>query len=145
MVEIALKQGQVPQAFAHLRLAAQDLASGDPEWFEDLKTRLLEQATVAELDQLAALYRDNPLTAALLLRLARLSQDSGPKRRRPAKWMATLKERFPNSPEAAGAERLQAGNKVVVGCLLPLSGQLTAVSVSGCSARAATSRARSRS
>ncbi len=72
MVEIALKQGQVPQAFARLRLAAQDLASGDPEWFEDLKTRLLEQATVSELDQLAALYRDNPLSAALLLRLARL-------------------------------------------------------------------------
>ena len=71
MVEIALKQGQVPQAFARLRLAAQDLASGDPEWFEDLKTRLLEQATVAELEQLAALYRDNPLSAALLLRLAR--------------------------------------------------------------------------
>ena len=64
MVEIALKQGQVPQAFTRLRLAAQDLASGDPEWFEDLKTRLLEQATVAELDQLAALYRDNPLSGA---------------------------------------------------------------------------------
>ena len=77
MAEIALKQGQVPQAFARLRLAAQDLASGDPEWFEDLKTRLLEQATVPELEQLAALYRDNPLSAALLLRLARLAQDSG--------------------------------------------------------------------
>ena len=51
MVEIALKQGQVPQAFARLRLAAQDLASGDPEWFGDLKTRLLEQATVSELEQ----------------------------------------------------------------------------------------------
>ena len=50
MVEIALKQGQVPQAFARLRLAAQDLASGDPEWFEDLKTRLLEQATPGELE-----------------------------------------------------------------------------------------------
>ena len=72
MAEIALKQGQVPQAFARLRLAAQDLTSGDPEWFEDLKTRLLEQATAPELEQLAALYRDNPLSAALLLRLARL-------------------------------------------------------------------------
>ena len=124
MVEIALKQGQVPQAFARLRLAAQDLASGDPEWFEDLKTRLLEQATVPELEQLAALYRDNPMSAALLLRLARLSQDSG-QTGEARKWVATLKERFPNSPEAAGAERLITGGKVVVGCLLPLSGQLS--------------------
>ena len=124
MVEIALKQGQVPQAFARLRLAAQDLASGDPEWFEDLKTRLLEQATVSELDQLAALYRDNPLSAALLLRLARLAQDSG-QSEEARKWVATLKDRFPNSPEAAKAERLLTGGKVVVGCLLPLSGQLS--------------------
>jgi branched-chain amino acid transport system substrate-binding protein len=124
MVEIALKQGQVPQAFARLRLAAQDLASGDPEWFEDLKTRLLEQATVPELEQLAALYRDNPLSAALLLRLARLSQDAG-QSEEARKWVATLQERFPNSPEAAGAKRLLTGGKVVVGCLLPLSGQLS--------------------
>ena len=124
MAEVALKQGQVPQAFARLRLAAQDLASGDPEWFEDLKTRLLEQATVAELEQLAALYRDNPLSAALLLRLARRAQDSG-QSEEARKWAATLKERFPNSPEAAGAERLLAGGKVVVGCLLPLTGQLS--------------------
>lgn len=60
MGEIALKQGRVPQAFARLRLAAQDLGSGDPEWFEDLKTRLLEQATVPELEQLATDYRDAP-------------------------------------------------------------------------------------
>ena len=124
MVEIALKQGQVPQAFARLRLAAQDLASGDPEWFEDLKTRLLEQATVPELEQLAALYRDNPLSAALLLRLARLSQDSG-QSEEARTWVATLKERFPNSPEASGAERLLTGGKMGVGCLLPLSGQLS--------------------
>jgi branched-chain amino acid transport system substrate-binding protein len=126
MAEIALKQGQVPQAFARLRLAAQDLASGDPEWFEDLKTRLLEQASVAELEQLAALYRDNPLSAALLLRLARVSQDSG-QTEEARKWVATLKERFPTSPEAAGAERLVAGGKVVVGCLLPLSGQMSTI------------------
>ncbi|MGO8762669.1 MAG: penicillin-binding protein activator [Desulfobaccales bacterium] len=126
MAEIALKQGQVPQAFARLRLAAQDLASGDPEWFEDLKTRLLEQATVADLEQLAALYRDNPLSAALLLRLARRSQDAG-QSEEARKWVATLKERFPNSPEAAGAERLLTGGKVEVGCLLPLSGQLSGI------------------
>ena len=124
MVEIALKQGQVPQAFARLRLAAQDLASGDPEWFEDLKTRLLEQATVPELEQLAALYRDNPLSAALLLRLARRSQDAG-QSEEARRWVATLKERFPNSPEASSAERLLTGSKVVVGCLLPLTGQLS--------------------
>ncbi len=124
MAEIALKQGQVPQAFARLRLAAQDLASGDPEWFEDLKTRLLEQATASELEQLAALYRDNPLSAALLLRLARLSLDAG-RAEEARKWVATLKERFPTSPEASGAERLLTGGKVVVGCLLPLSGQLS--------------------
>ena len=124
MVEIALKQGQVPQAFARLRLAAQDLASGDPEWFADLKTRVLEQATVPELEQLAALYRDNPLSAALLLRLARLSQDAGhPEEAR--KWLASLKERFPNSPEAVGADKLLIGGKMVVGCLLPLTGQLS--------------------
>jgi branched-chain amino acid transport system substrate-binding protein len=124
MVEIALKQGQVPQAFARLRLAAQDLTSGDPEWFGDLKTRLLEQATVPELEQLAALYRDNPLSAALLLRLARVSQDAG-QAEEARKWVATLKERYPDSPEAAMAERLVAGGKMVVGCLLPLSGQLS--------------------
>ena len=124
MGEIALKQGQVPQAFARLRLAAQDLATGDPEWFGDLKTRLLEQATIPELEQLAALYRDNPLSAALLLRLARLSQESG-QSEEARKWVATLKERFPSSAEAADAGRLLAGSKVAVGCLLPLTGQLS--------------------
>jgi len=126
MAEIALKQGQVPQAFARLRLVAQDLASGDPEWFEDLKTRLLEQASVSDLEQLAALYRDHPLSAALLLRLARRSQDAG-QGEEARKWVAILKERFPDSPEAAGAERLLAGGKVAVGCLLPLSGQLSTI------------------
>jgi ABC-type branched-subunit amino acid transport system substrate-binding protein len=126
MAEIALKQGQVPQAFNRLRLAAQDLASGDQEWFEDLKTRLLDQATVPDLEQLAGLYRDNPLSAALLLRLARLAQDSG-KPAEAEKWLQTLKERFPTSPEAAAGERLLAGNKVELACLLPLSGQLSSI------------------
>lgn len=126
MAEIALKQGRVDQAFNRLRLAAQDLASGDQEWFEDLKTRLLEQATVQDLEQLAALYRDNPLSAALLLRLTRLAQESGHPDEA-AKWLETLKERFPTSPEAAAAERLLAGNKVELGCLLPLSGQLSSI------------------
>lgn len=126
LAEISLKQGRVPQAFNRLRLAGEDLASGDPEWFEDLKTRLLEQATVPELEQLAALYRDNPLSAALLLRLAKVAQESG-QSKTASKWAATLKERFPASPEAAAAERLLAGSKVKLGCLLPLSGQLSGV------------------
>jgi ABC-type branched-subunit amino acid transport system substrate-binding protein len=126
LAEIALKQGNVPQAFNRLRLAAQDLSSGDPEWFEDLKTRLLEQATVPELEQLAALYRDNPLSAALLLRLARQAQEAH-QTDEAAKWLKTLKERFPTSPETAAAERLLAGNKVELGCLLPLSGQLSSI------------------
>jgi ABC-type branched-subunit amino acid transport system substrate-binding protein len=126
LAEIALKQGRVPQAFNRLRLAAPDLAAGDPEWFRDLKTRLLEQATAPELEQLAALYRDNPLSAALLLRLARLAQDSG-QSGEARTWVATLKERFPNSSEAASAERLLAGGKVMLGCLLPLSGQLSGI------------------
>lgn len=126
LAEIALKQGNVPQAFNRLRLAAQDLTSGDPEWFEDLKTRLLEQATPAELEQLAALYRDNPLSAALLMRLVRQAQEQG-KTDDAAKWLETLKERYPASPETAAAERLLAGNKVELGCLLPLSGQLSSI------------------
>ena len=122
LTEISLKQGQVPQAFARLRLAAQDLPSGDKEWFDDLKTRLVDQATPQELENLATLYRDTPLSAALLLRLANLAQKAG----RPdeaQKWSSTLKERFPESPEAAAVERMLRGQTVLVGCLLPLSGE----------------------
>ena len=122
--EIALKQGKVTQAFSRLRLAAQDLPSGDQEWFEDLKTRLLEQAAPQELENLVALYPDSPLSPALMLRLARVAQEGG----RPAeagKWANTLKERFPNSREAMAAERLLTGGKVLLGSLLPLSGQLS--------------------
>jgi hypothetical protein len=42
-----------------------------------LKTRLVEQATPQELESLATLYRDSPLTAVLLLRLANLAQKAG--------------------------------------------------------------------
>jgi branched-chain amino acid transport system substrate-binding protein len=126
LAEIALKQDQVPQAFNHLRLAAQDLSSGDHEWFRYLKTRLLEEATNQELTQLANLYRENPLSAALLLGLARRAQDAK-KTEEAYKWVGILKERFPNSPEAAKAEQLLAGGKVLMGCLLPLSGQLSAI------------------
>ena len=101
MVEIALKQGQVPQAFARLRLAAPGFGLRDPEWFEDLKTRLLEQATVPELEQLAALYRDNPLSTGPAPALARLSQDSG-QAEEARKWVATLKEVSPTARRPPG-------------------------------------------
>jgi ABC-type branched-subunit amino acid transport system substrate-binding protein len=122
LAEIALKQNNLPQAFSRLRLAAQDVTSGDQEWFEDLRSRIVDQAAPGDLEHLANLYRDNPISAALLLRLARLAQDSGqPQAAR--EWLDTLKERFPNSPEAGQAQRLLTGGKVVLGCLLPLSGQ----------------------
>jgi len=124
--EIALKQGQVSQAFSRLRLAAQDLPAGDQEWFEDLRTRVVEAATPQELEHLATLYRDSPLSAALLLRLGRLAQEGG-RTEEARQWVGTLKERFPDSPEAVAAVRLLAGNKSLVGCLLPLSGQLSNV------------------
>ncbi|HZE21403.1 MAG TPA: penicillin-binding protein activator, partial [Desulfobaccales bacterium] len=124
LAEIALKQDQIPQAYNRLRLAAQDLSSGDPEWFRDLKTRLLNQATNQELAQLANLYREDPLSAALLLQLVRRAQDAK-KPQEAYKWAGILKQRFPNNPETATAEQLLAGGKVVMGCLLPLSGQLS--------------------
>ncbi|MFZ5450394.1 MAG: ABC transporter substrate-binding protein [Thermodesulfobacteriota bacterium] len=121
LTEISLKQGKVPQAFARLRLAAQDLPSGDKEWFDDLKTRLVEQATPQELENLEGLYRDSPLSAIFLLRLAKLAQKAGNSQEF-QKWTSTLKERFPESPEAAGLERVLRGQTVLVGCLLPLTG-----------------------
>jgi branched-chain amino acid transport system substrate-binding protein len=124
LTEIALKQGRVDQAFSRLRLAAQDLASGDREWFNDLKSRLLEQAQPQDLENLVSLYPDSPLTPALMLRLVRLANKAG-NAEEARKWTDTLKERFPNSREAAAAERLVGGVKVQVGALLPLSGQLS--------------------
>lgn len=121
--EIALKQGQVPQAFSRLRLAAQVLPAGDQEWFEDLKIRVLEQATPGELQHLATLYRDSPLSAALLLRLVSLALEAG-QADEAQQWLSTLRERFPASAEAAAGERLLSGGKVLLGCLLPLSGDL---------------------
>jgi len=126
LAEVALKQGNVPQAFARLRLAAPDLPSGDQEWFDDLKTRLTEAATPEELERLATLYRDDPLSAALLLRLANLARDAG-RPEEAEKWRDTLKERFPGSPEAAAVDRLVATAHVEVGALLPLSGEFTRI------------------
>jgi len=126
LAEIALKQGNVPQAFSRLRLAAPELPSGDQEWFEDLKTRLVEAATADELEHLATLYRDDPLSAALLLRLARRAQEAG-RPQEAQRWLDTLKDRFPNSPEAAAGERLTASARKSVGVLLPLSGEYSQI------------------
>ena len=104
LAEIALKQNNVPQAFSRLRLAAQDLHSGDHEWFEDLKSRVVEAASPADLESLAAMYRDSPMAAALVLRLAKVSQESG-QPEEAQKWFRVLQERYPNSPEAAAAKR----------------------------------------
>jgi len=118
LAEVDLKKGEVEPAFAHLRLAARDLASGDQEWFDDLKTRLVAQATPAEMENLANLYRDSPLTASLLLRLARLAQEQG-RAGEARTWLDTLKERFPDSKEAQGPP---ATSRPLLGCLLPQSG-----------------------
>jgi branched-chain amino acid transport system substrate-binding protein len=121
LTEIALKQRQIQNAFVRLRLASQDLHAGDQEWFEHLKTRLVEDATPSELEHLANLYRDSPLTAPLLLRLAQLAQKQG-RGAEARKWVQILKERFPQSPEAKYAEEHLAPRRALLGCLLPLSG-----------------------
>ncbi len=120
LAEIALKKGAVEPAFTRLRLASRDLAAGDQEWFDDLRTRLVEQATPGELEALVNLYRDSSLTAPMLLRLARLAREAGHPEDA-AKWLQVLKERFPDSKEARAAANSPAG-RPVVGCLLPLSG-----------------------
>ncbi|MBM4286245.1 MAG: hypothetical protein FJ128_13530, partial [Deltaproteobacteria bacterium] len=119
LTEIALKEGKVAPAFARLRLAGFDLAAGDQEWFDDLKSRLVQQATSQELEQLADLYRDTPLSAALLARLVRLAQEQG-RTQDARQWLNALKERFPDSPELQNLTR-PVGRRAVV-CLLPLSG-----------------------
>jgi ABC-type branched-subunit amino acid transport system substrate-binding protein len=125
--EIALKQGNVSQAFSRLRLAAQDLPSGDHEWFEDLKSRVVEAASPGDLESLAAMYPDSPLSAALVLRLAKVAQESG-QPQEAQKWRRVLQERYPNSPEAAAARAVPAGGgKITLGCLLPLSGEMSNV------------------
>lgn len=121
LAEIALKEGQVQNAFVRLRLAAQDLPAGDKEWFEYLKTRLVEAATPTELEQLVNLYRDSPLCAPLLLRLAQLAQKGG-RAAEAQEWLQILRERYPDTPEARQADLHLAPRRVLLGCLLPLSG-----------------------
>ena len=122
LTEIALKKREVEPAFVHLRLAGQQVAAGDQEWFNDLKTRLTEQASPAELEHLAGLYRDSPLTAPFLWRLARLAQEQG-RSQEAYRWLQTLRERFPESREAQSAQELLASSRPVIGCLLPLRGE----------------------
>uniref|UniRef100_A0A7C3WQL4 Leucine-binding protein domain-containing protein n=1 Tax=Desulfobacca acetoxidans TaxID=60893 RepID=A0A7C3WQL4_9BACT len=126
LTEIALKRGQTQKAFVHLRLAKQDLPAGDKEWFEDLKIRLVEQAPYSELEQLVNLYRDSPLCAPLLLRLAELAQKEG-RGAEARRWLQTLKERYPESPEARQAETLLTPTRARLGCLLPLSGEFAEI------------------
>jgi branched-chain amino acid transport system substrate-binding protein len=121
LTEIALKKGEMEHAFQRLRLAERDLPAGDQEWFNYLKTRLVEQATPEELASLVNLYRDSSLTAPMLLRLARLAQEGG-QPEAADKWLQALKERFPESKEAKAAGNLLTRARPVVGCLLPLSG-----------------------
>ncbi len=125
LAEIALKQGQLEPAFTRLRLAQADLASGDAEWFDFLKNRLLEQATAADLERLANLYRDTPLSAALLLKLATTAQQAG-RIEEARRWLTTLKERHPGSPEAQTADRLLTPARLGLGCVVPLTGDLAA-------------------
>jgi ABC-type branched-subunit amino acid transport system substrate-binding protein len=126
LTEINLKEGQVQRAFAHLRLASQDLPAGDQEWFNYLKTRLVEQASPAELEHLVNLYRDSPLTAPLLLRLAQLAREQG-RSADSQKWLQLLKERFPESQEARYAEKHLAPRRAAIGCLLPLTGDVSVI------------------
>lgn len=130
LTEISLQAGNVNQAFSRLLLVAKDIAAGEEDWFQDLKTRLLSRASLAELNNLADLFRDTPLSAGVLLQLARLELQAG-RQEQAANWLKSLQQRFPESPEAAQAKQL-LGNleptKPVaapgaVGCLLPLSGE----------------------
>lgn len=129
LTEISLQTGNVNQAFSRLLLAAKDLSAGEEDWFQDLKTRLLSRATLPELTNLADLYRDTPLSAGVLLQLAKLELQAD----RPdqaASWLRVLQQRFPTSPEAAEAKQLSGvepnkppASPGAVGCLLPLSGE----------------------
>ncbi|MCL6620618.1 MAG: penicillin-binding protein activator [Syntrophobacterales bacterium] len=123
LAEIALKQGRVEAAFSRLRLAHQDLAAGDAEWFDFLKKRLLEQATPADLERLANLYRDTPVSAALLARLADHARRAG-RIEEARRWLTLLSERYPGTPEAQAAGHLLTPARLRVGAVLPLTGEL---------------------
>lgn len=130
LTEISLQAGNTAQAFSRLLLVEKNLPFGEEEWFEDLKTRLLSRANPLDLEKLADLYRDTPLTAGVLLQLAKVELRAGHTEKANA-WLATLQQRFPETPEAAQAKQLApavdqakpAQLPNTVGCLVPLSGE----------------------
>ncbi|OPX21073.1 MAG: hypothetical protein BZ151_00645 [Desulfobacca sp. 4484_104] len=134
LADLALKTNNISQAFTLLLRAQRDLEVGDAEWFRDLKTRWLEEAPYEELTRLAELYPKEPLSAAILLQLIRLESQRGQPDQAQA-WCATLRQRFPDSPEAVLAARLTGPESTAVaapalpalGCLLPLSGDYEVV------------------
>ncbi len=130
LTELSLQSGNIAQGFSRLLLLEKDLPFGEEEWFQDLKTRLLSRATALDLEKFADLYRDTPLTAGVLLQLAKVELQAG-RPERAEIWLTTLRQRFPQSPEAAQAKQVlpapdkskPAAPPSVVGCLLPLSGE----------------------
>jgi branched-chain amino acid transport system substrate-binding protein len=130
LTELSLQAGNTTQAFSRLLLVEKDLPSGEEDWFQDLKTRLLTRANPLDLEKLADMYRDTPLTAAVLLQLAKVEIQAGHPEKAET-WLTTLQQRFPDSPETAQAAQLKpAGEKAkppalprVVGCLIPLTGE----------------------
>lgn len=129
LTELSLQFGNIPQAFTRLLLLEKDVLLGEEEWFEDLKVRLLSRATSPDLEKFADLYRDTPLTPAVLLQLAKVELQAGNPEKAGA-VIRTLRERFPQSPEARRAAQLAPADRpgvaqsgAVVGCLLPLSGE----------------------
>lgn len=126
LTEISLQRGEIGPAFNYLLLAERDLAAGEEEWFQDLKRRLLEQATVAELEKIATFYPQAPLAPAVLLQLTRLELQGG-RLEKAKEWATTLQQRFPQSPEAAAVAQLLPAEPVsaavtAIGVVLPLSG-----------------------
>jgi branched-chain amino acid transport system substrate-binding protein len=129
LTELSLQAGNTTQAFSRLLLVEKDLPSGEEEWFQDLKTRLLTRANPLDLEKLADIYRDTSLTAAVLLQLAKVESQAGHPEKAET-WLTTLAQRFPDSPESAQAAQLHPAVKKaapspprVVGCLIPLSGE----------------------
>ena len=97
LTELSLQSGNTTQAFSRLLLVEKDLPYGEEEWFQDLKTRLLTRANSLDLEKLADMYRDTPLTAGVLLQLVKMEMQAG----HPEKagtWLATLQQRFPEQP-----------------------------------------------
>ncbi len=130
LTELSLQSGNTAQAFSRLLLVEKDLPFGEEEWFQDLKIRLLSRASALDLEKLAGLYRDTPLTAGVLLQLAKLELQAG-RPEKAATWLTTLQQRLPESPEAAQAKQLvptvdkakAPPLPAAVGCLVPLSGE----------------------